>query len=188
MHKLFLTLSIAVITVVTSSCGSSSNVKNNLEVQAEKLLSQKHSPIVFQAEATPVIVTIKSVKDKKLSKKVNIASTQPLNIIAAINYADSELSVYPDSGVDIDKELFVKFHNQTLEKYFNYLENLTGYQIELIDSVVYVSSKQSKTWHLQSLSKNVGSLGNSASSEVESDGNAPTVVSANDGENWDKNS
>jgi hypothetical protein len=44
------------------------------------------------------------------------------NIIAAIDFADSTLSISPDSGVDLNKKFNIKFNNQTLGVYFDFLE------------------------------------------------------------------
>ena len=46
----------------------------------------------------------------------------------------------------------IKFNNQSLARYFEYLQNITGYHLSLLDGVVYIKSTESKTWQLQSLS------------------------------------
>jgi hypothetical protein len=137
--------------LMVSSCGTNES-KENIDSIVEKMLSEKHSPIVFNPEPTPAFIVVKEPKDLKLAQKVNISIKKPINIIAAIDFADSTLSISPDSGVDLNKKFNIKFNNQTLGVYFDFLENITGYHIELIDGVVYIRSIQTQTWHLQSLS------------------------------------
>jgi type II secretory pathway component GspD/PulD (secretin) len=137
--------------LMVSSCGTNES-KENIDSIVEKMLSEKHSPIVFNPEPTPAFIVVKEPKDLKLAQKVNISIKKPINIIAAIDFADSTLSISPDSGVDLNKKFNIKFNNQTLGVYFDFLENITGYHIELLDGVVYIKSIQTQTWHLQSLS------------------------------------
>jgi type II secretory pathway component GspD/PulD (secretin) len=137
--------------LMVSSCGTNES-KENIDSIVEKMLSEKHSPIVFNPEPTPAFIVVKEPKDLKLAQKVNISIKKPINIIAAIDFADSTLSISPDLGVDLNKKFNIKFNNQTLGVYFDFLENITGYHIELLDGVVYIKSIQTQTWHLQSLS------------------------------------
>ncbi|VVH61312.1 hypothetical protein BSPWISOX_1058 [uncultured Gammaproteobacteria bacterium] len=151
MNKLTLLSTLTLLMLMVSSCGTNES-KENIDSIVEKMLSEKHSPIVFNPEPTPAFIVVKEPKDLKLAQKVNISIKKPINIIAAIDFADSTLSVSPDLGVDLNKKFNIKFNNQTLGVYFDFLENITGYHIELLDGVVYIKSIQTQTWHLQSLS------------------------------------
>ncbi len=169
------TLAVSILATLLVAC--SSNTTQNSGIK--NLLNQGQSPIVFSKEPTPVLVSVKSLQDIKLSQKVNILIKGPMNIIAAIDFADESLSVSVDAGVDLDKKFNVKFNNQTLDKYLTYLENKTGYDIKLIDSVVYVRSIVHKNFNLQTLSLDTSQIISSAQSEVSSNGQAPTEVSSN---------
>ncbi|CAC9641366.1 type II secretion system protein GspD [bacterium endosymbiont of Bathymodiolus sp. 5 South] len=151
MNKLTLLSTLTLLMLMVSSCGTNES-KENIDSIVEKMLSEKHSPIVFNPEPTPAFIVVKEPKDLKLAQKVNISIKKPINIIAAIDFADSTLSISPDLGVDLNKKFNIKFNNQTLGVYFDFLENITGYHIELLDGVVYIKSIQTQTWHLQSLS------------------------------------
>lgn len=177
MSKLTLLFTMMLVLGV-SGCGTSDS-KNDTVNKVEKMFLQKQSSIVFELEPTPALVSVKIPKDLKLEKKVNIAINQSINIIAAIDFADNTLSIFPDAGVDLDKKFSIKFNDQTLDRYFKYLENITGYQVELIDSIVYVRSIQSKTWDLQTLSMNIEQLTISARSEVSSNTDASLDVNKN---------
>ena len=151
MNKLTLLSTLTLLMLMVSSCGTNES-KENIDSIVEKMLSEKHSPIVFNPEPTPAFIVVKEPKDLKLAQKVNISIKKPINIIAAIDFADSTLSISPDLGVDLNKKFNIKFNNQTLGVYFDFLENITGYHMELLDGVVYIKSIQTQTWHLQSLS------------------------------------
>jgi type II secretory pathway component GspD/PulD (secretin) len=149
-----LTIIIALfLSVFLSACtGIDSNTKNNIDTQVDAIFKQKQSPIVFEKEPMPIFVSIKAPQDLKLAQKVNISIKQPINLLAAIDFADNSLSISADAGVDLDKKFSIKFNNQSLSRYFDYLQNITGYYLALVDSVVYIKSSESKTWQLQSLS------------------------------------
>jgi type II secretory pathway component GspD/PulD (secretin) len=128
---------------------------------------------VYLVESSPI-----------LDKTVNISSKQPINIMAAIDFADNTLSVSPDADVDLNKKFNIKFNNQTLARYFNYLENITGYQIELSDGVVYIRSTQQMKWNLQSLSLNDSTILTSAKTEVGKDTDTDSVAPKSISDNW----
>jgi hypothetical protein len=49
---------------VLSSCGTNES-KENIDSIVEKMLSEKHSPIVFNPEPTPAFIVVKEPKDLK---------------------------------------------------------------------------------------------------------------------------
>ena len=151
MKKLILIL--VPLALIMSGCNSNEYEKNTSS-KVKGMLSQKLAPVAFEKVPTPAFISIKEPQDLKLAQKVNVSVNQPINIIAAIDFADNSLSVSPDSGVDLSKKFHVKFNNQTLSRYFDYLQNITGYSVELNNGIVYIKSIQSKTWNLQTLSIN----------------------------------
>ncbi|CAC9529616.1 hypothetical protein [uncultured Gammaproteobacteria bacterium] len=180
MNKLTLLSTLTLLMLMVSSCTTNEN-KESIDTIVEKMLSKEYSPIVFNPEPTPAFIVVKEPKDLKLEQKVNVSIKQPINIIAAIDFADSTLSISPDSGVDLNKKFNVKFNNQTLGVYFDFLENITGYHIELIDGVVYIKSIQTQTWHLQSLS-----LDNVEISSAKNDIGASTQEKQTNVDSWDE--
>ncbi len=180
MNKLTLLFTPTLLMLMLSGCTTNEN-KESIDTIVEKMLSKEYSPIVFNPEPTPAFIVIKEPKDLKLEQKVNVSIKQPINIIAAIDFADSTLSISPDSGVDLNKKFNVKFNNQTLGVYFDFLENITGYHIELIDGVVYIKSIQTQTWHLQSLS-----LDNVEISSAKNDIGASTQEKQTNVDSWDE--
>ncbi len=156
MNKIILMTVTMLLLLIMSGCGTN-ETKVSIDDKIKHMLSKEQSPIVFEPEPTPAFIVAKSPKDTRLSKIVNIAINEPINIIAAIDFADRNLSISPDSGVNLSKKFNVKFNNQTLSRYFDYLQNITGYSIELDDGIVYIKSIQSKTWNLQTLSINKNS-------------------------------
>ena len=184
MNKLTLLSTLTLLMLIVSSCTTNEN-KESIDTIVEKMLSKEYSPIVFNPEPTPAFIVVKEPKDLKLEQKVNVSIKQPINIIAAIDFADSTLSISPDSGVDLNKKFNVKFNNQTLGVYFDFLENITGYHIELIDGVVYIKSIQTQTWHLQSLSLDnveISSAKNSAKNDI----GASTQEKQTNVDSWDE--
>jgi len=184
MNKLTLLSTLTLLMLMVSSCTTNEN-KESIDTIVEKMLSKEYSPIVFNPEPTPAFIVVKEPKDLKLEQKVNVSIKQPINIIAAIDFADSTLSISPDSGVDLNKKFNVKFNNQTLGVYFDFLENITGYHIELIDGVVYIKSIQTQTWHLQSLSLDnveISSAKNSAKNDI----GASTQEKQTNVDSWDE--
>ena len=171
---------VLMLILMLSGCTTNEN-KESIDTIVEKMLSKEYSPIVFNPEPTPAFIVVKEPKDLKLEQKVNVSIKQPINIIAAIDFADSTLSISPDSGVDLNKKFNVKFNNQTLGVYFDFLENITGYHIELIDGVVYIKSIQTQTWHLQSLS-----LDNVEISSAKNDIGASTQEKQTNVDSWDE--
>ncbi len=151
MNKTILMTATMLLSLIISGCGTN-ETKVSVDDTIKNILSKEQSPIVFESEPTPAFIVVKSPKDKRLEKIVNIATNQPINVIAAIDAADSTLSVSADEKVDLKKIFIVKFNNQSMGSYFRYLENITGYALELNDGVVYVRSTQFKNWNLQSLS------------------------------------
>lgn len=151
MNKTILMTATMLLSLIISGCGTN-ETKVSVDDTIKNILSKEQSPIVFESEPTPAFIVVKSPKDKRLEKIVNIATNQPINVIAAIDAADSTLSVSADEKVDLKKIFIVKFNNQSMGSYFRYLENITGYALELNDGVVYVRSTQFKIWNLQSLS------------------------------------
>jgi hypothetical protein len=148
-----LTIITLFLSVFLSACSSiGSNTKNNIDTQVDALFKQQQSHIVFEKEPMPIFVSIKAPQDLTLAQQVNIAIKQPINLLAAIDFADNSLSISADVGVDLNKTFSIKFNNQSLSRYFEYLQNITGYYLALVDSVVYIKSSESKTWQLQSLS------------------------------------
>lgn len=173
------------IAALIASCGTTP-IKP-VDEQIDQILKQKKSPIVFSAEKTPTIVSVKKAVDIKLEQIVNVLIKKPIDIRAAIDAADSSLSVSIDKGVDLSQKFGVKFTNQTLSKYFVYLENITGYSIKLDDGVVYVRSVQLKTWHLQTLSQNIESLSSSDQAGIKQVGTgAPELVPNTSNSNWEQ--
>lgn len=168
MKKLNL-LSALIPLIFVTSCGTNEPKEEGINTKIEKLLSQDSSPIVFENEPTPAFITVTSPKDTRLNKMVSVAINRPINIIAAIDAADSTLSVSADEKVDLKKIFIVKFNNQSMGSYFKYLENITGYALELNDGVVYVRSTQFKTWNLQSLSMVDEVRETSAKKDIKSD-------------------
>ena len=184
MNKLTLLSTLTLLMLIVSSCTTNEN-KESIDTIVEKMLSKEYSPIVFNPEPTPAFIVVKEPKDLKLEQKVNVSIKQPINIIAAIDFADSTLSISPDSGVDLNKKFNIKFNNQTLGVYFDFLENITGYHIELIDGVVYIKSIQTQTWHLQSLSLDnveISSAKNSAKNDI----GASTQEKQTNVDSWDE--
>ncbi len=180
MNKPTLLFTPTLLMLMLSGCTTNEN-KESIDTIVEKMLSKEYSPIVFNPEPTPAFIVVKEPKDLKLEQKVNVSIKQPINIIAAIDFADSTLSISPDSGVDLNKKFNVKFNNQTLGVYFDFLENITGYHIELIDGVVYIKSIQTQTWHLQSLS-----LDNVEISSAKNDIGASTQEKQTNVDSWDE--
>ncbi|WP_201342047.1 hypothetical protein [Abyssogena phaseoliformis symbiont] len=120
----------------------------------------------------------------RLEKTVNISIKSPINIIAAIDFADSSLSVSIDSRVDLNNKFVINFKNQTLNNYFNYIENITGYSLKLESSIVYVKSIDSKTWGLQSLSMNTQQIQTSSRSDISTNSNTAIIVDGAN-KNWE---
>lgn len=153
MHKAHTLIITLFLLVFLSACGGiNSNTKNSIDMQVEQRLLKKQSPIVFLKEPLPIFVSVKAPQDRKLEQPVNIAIKAPINLLAAIDFADSSLSISADRGVDLDKKFSIKFNNQSLARYLEYLENITGYHLSLSGGVVFIKSIASKTWQLQSLS------------------------------------
>jgi len=183
INKIILMTVTIILSLIMSSCGTN-KAKVSIDDKIEKMFSQERSPIVFEPEPTPAFIVVKSPKDTRLNKIVNVAINEPINIIAAIDFADRDLSISPDSGVNLDKKFNVKFNNQKLSRYFDYLQNITGYSIELDGGVVYIKSMQSKTWNLQTLSINNASNLSSSKAEIKSDSDVPFVDSKNSNDVW----
>ena len=186
MNKSTVKLSAALmlLAVLASGC-SSNNAKLDVSSLIDQALIKTQSPIVFEAEPAPVLVSVKSPKDARLEKMVNATIKSPINIVAAIDFADSSLSVSGDAGVDLNKKFIVNFKNQTLKNYFEYLSNVSGYSLTLKDSIVYVKSIDSKTWNLATLSLNTSQDQTSSSSEIGTDGNnGSSGVALVDDNNW----
>ena len=102
-----LTIIIALsLSVFLSACsGIGNNTKNNIDTQVDAIFKQKQSPIVFEKEPMPIFVSIKAPQDLKLAQKVNIAIKAPINLLAAIDFADNSLSISADAGVDLNKTM-----------------------------------------------------------------------------------
>ena len=141
------------------------NTDQDIFIQVNKVYSSKSNPL--------------------LDKNINIVIKSPIGIVAAIDFADPTLSISPDANVDLSKKFIVNFKNQTLASYFEYLKNITGYQLELVGSIVYIRSIQSKTWNLQSLSAQENQTLSSARVNVGSeDEDAPVAV--NNKSSWEE--
>ncbi|TEU19460.1 MAG: hypothetical protein E3I13_04295 [Gammaproteobacteria bacterium] len=113
------------LSVFLSACsGTGSNTKNSIDAQVDAIFKQKQSPIVFEKEPLPIFVSIKAPQDLTLAQQVNISIKQPINLLAAIDFADNSLSISADAGVDLNKTFSIKFNNQSLARYFEYLQNI----------------------------------------------------------------
>jgi len=181
--KLLSTLIPFVLVSSLSGCGTNKPKEESVNTRIEKLLSQNISPIVFENEPTPAFITVTSPRDARLNKMVNVSVNQPINIIAAINFADDTLSVSPDEKVDLKKVFVVKFNRQAMSSYFKYLENITGYALELNDGVVYVRSTKFKTWNLQSLSMTDKAIETSAKKDIKTE-DSDTAKALTKKTNW----
>ncbi len=179
---IIITLSLSVFLSACSGIGS--HTKNNIDAQVDAIFKQKQSPIVFEKEPMPIFVSIKVPQDLKLAQQVNIAIKQPINLLAAIDFADNSLSISADAGVDLDKKFSIKFNNQSLVRYFDYLQNITGYHLSLLDGVVWIKSTESKTWQLQSLSISSEKPTTSAKTDIKSSDTTPTVPTVPDLSDW----
>ena len=176
MQKTLTIIITLLLSIFLSACsGIDNNTKNNIDTQVDTIFKQKQSPIVFEKEPMPIFVSIKAPQDLTLAQKVNIAIKQPINLLAAIDFADNTLSISADAGVDLDKTFSIKFNNQSLARYFEYLQNMTGYHLSLLDGVVYIKSTASKTWQLQSLSISSEQPTTSAKTDIQSSNTAPTT-------------
>ncbi len=179
---IIITLSLSIFLSACSSIGN--NTKNNIDAQVDTLFKQKQSPIVFESEPMPIFVSIKAPQDLTLAQKVNIAIKAPINLLAAIDFADNSLSISADAGVDLDKTFSIKFNNQSLARYFDYLQNMTGYHLSLLDGVVYIKSSESKTWQLQSLSISSEQPTTSAKTDIKSSDTKATAPTVPDLSDW----
>ncbi len=153
-------MKIVIITMMSSmllaSCFSG-NTKTGVKVDA--LLERVHKQPEFYKERAAIFVAVKKAKDTRLDAIVNVSTVEPINIMAAISYADDTLSVSPSSGVDVSQKNIppIKFLDQPLREYLKYLENQTGWSIELESTngrqaVVYIRNVKMKTLHVQALS------------------------------------
>jgi Flp pilus assembly secretin CpaC len=185
MQKTLTIIITLLLSVFLSACsGIDSNTKNNIDAQVDALFKQQQSPIVFESEPMPIFVSIKAPQDLKLAQKVNIAIKEPINLLAAIDFADNSLSISADAGVDLNKTFSIKFNNQSLARYFDYLQNMTGYHLSLLDGVVYIKSVESKTWQLQSLSISSEQPTTSAKTDLRLDGDSSVIKYDNDSTSW----
>jgi type II secretory pathway component GspD/PulD (secretin) len=167
---------IIMLSVLLSMIGCDSNDTKTITPNViDVALLETQSPIVFRSEPTPASIIVKTFKDARLTKNISVAIKQPINIIAAIDFADNTLSTSIDTGVDLNKQFVVNFKKQTLENYFNYLENITGYSINLVNSIVYVRSIKTKTWNLQTLSLKTVQIQTNSKTDIKSDSSTPSA-------------
>lgn len=168
------------LTVTGTGCGNQLKLKN--EIKLKEIDYAK----TFKKSPPPIYVKIYKDEDKLLDKKIKIVALKT-TLLNAINFAVPKLSIIPDADVNLKKELDIKFNNQTLKEYLQYLSDLTNYDIYLSDNAIRISSKQITTWNLSQLSKEVEPIKETAQSEVNK--NSYTTTKKDDEDtntNWQK--
>jgi type II secretory pathway component GspD/PulD (secretin) len=162
------------VVIILSSCNTQENKQDVNPILYQKLIEDHYHKPFKAPDKTPVYVVSNTLKNDKLNKKIQIATTG-ITLTEAITFA-GDFTIMSDADVDLAQEIPVLKINSTLENYLNLLENITGYSINLKnDNIIEVNALISKNWNLATLSSNPDSIKSSAKQSISSDGDAPKL-------------
>lgn len=115
--------------------------------EEEKSQPLQVSPTSLEVERSATYLREVTPEESLLKRKVNISGTLPL--VDALRKQLSDVTIVPgDQNVELGKPVQIFAQDMYVEDFINYLESVTGYDLDLKNGVLTIRSFVQKEWNL----------------------------------------
>jgi type II secretory pathway component GspD/PulD (secretin) len=154
--------------IFLATIGCSTNLELSDEAKYKPLVTDDlPKPQPFRGNTYVREVTI----DEVLTKEIKSVSAKDIKLIQLFADIMPTYQVVPgDPGVNLDQRVRIRQHEMSIVTFIDYIEKLTGYDVEVKADRLILRSFITKTWNLASFSDNRSVLNRSVSTQSVSAG------------------